>query len=201
MFEEQKLKPLRTRLNPITLYHGSPEPNILQFGIIPGKARSRTDYGLGIYFTTNREQAKKWSVRGSGVNHGYVYETHLDYRMILNGTFKLKEFLEYSDEFIDTFTFCRSKGFNPSNISGYDIIYGLMIDSNKETINHVCDDYSLGKVSRGYVKQKLKTLEMSDQICIKNPNLLNLLQISRVDETYVIKGRSKSEERNILWKK
>ena len=39
MFEEQKLKPLRTRLNPITLYHGSPEPNILQFGIITGKAR------------------------------------------------------------------------------------------------------------------------------------------------------------------
>ena len=201
MIEEQKLKPLRFNMNPIPIYHGSPYSDITQFKIINGLSRNLTDYGLGVYFTTNREQAKKWSVRGEGVKHGYVYETHLDYRLFLNGTFKLKEFLDYSDEFIDTFTFCRNRGCDPSSILGSDIIYGLMIDSNKETINAVCDDYSAGKVDRLYVKRKLKTLDMSDQICIKNPNLLNMLHISRIDETFVYPGRSKTEERNILWKK
>lgn len=65
----------------IRLYHGSPYSDIQMFEI-NNKARSRTDYGMGVYFTTNREQAKKWSIRGNGVTHGYVYETQLDYTLI-----------------------------------------------------------------------------------------------------------------------
>ena len=201
MYSEQKLKPLKFHMNPIKLYHGSPYPNITKFQIIESLSRSRTDYGLGVYFTTNREQAKKWSVRGAGVNHGYVYETQLDYRIIQSGKYKLKEFLEYNDEFLDTFTYCRSRGENSANIVGYDMIYGLMIDSKKEIINSTCDDYAVGKINRIDVKRKLKTLDMSDQICIKNSELLNQLKITGVDQTFIYPGRSKYEERNILWKK
>lgn len=42
----------------IKLYHGSPYPNIEKFEIT-ARTRRHTDYGLGVYFTTNREQAKK----------------------------------------------------------------------------------------------------------------------------------------------
>ena len=76
---QKKIRPLMPiNSSSIKLYHGSPYPNI--------------------------EQAKKWSVRGNAVTHGYVYETYLDYALIQNGLVKLKQFLGYDDEFIDTFT-------------------------------------------------------------------------------------------------
>jgi hypothetical protein len=152
-----------------------------------------------LYFTTNLEQAKKWSVRGNGVTHGYVYKTCIDYSLINNGKIRLKEFLEYNDEFIDTFTYCRTYGKNPGSIKGYDIIYGLIVDSNGSTIYKICDEYAKGKIGKIDVKRELKTLNMSDQICIKNKKLINSLRIIDIKETQVIKGRNKIDERNITW--
>lgn len=199
MDTKDKIPPLKFKPNPITLYHGS--PYIINQFVVSQYARSRTDYGLGVYFTTNREQAKKWSVRGNGTKHGYVYEVHLDYRLIQNGQISLKEFLDYSDEFIDTFTVCRTYGISPDNIKNVDVVYGVMIDSNKDRINQICEDYALGKIDRVTVRRNLKLLKESDQVCIKNNTLLQALKIHRVDETYVLSGRSKNEERNILWRK
>nr|DAG01625.1 MAG TPA: Protein of unknown function (DUF3990) [Siphoviridae sp. ct87j35] len=198
---QKKIRPLMPiNSSLIKLYHGSPYPNIKKFEIT-ARTRSRTDYGLGVYFTTNREQAKKWSVRGNDVTHGYVYETCLDYTLIQNGTVKLKQFLGYDDEFIDTFTECRTHGTDPTNIKGYDIIYGIMIDSNGTEIYNACDAFAKGKISREKLKIRLKALTGADQVCIKNNKLLKSLKIVKVEETCVIEGRSKAQGGNIIWKK
>lgn len=198
---QKKIRPLMPiNSSLIKLYHGSPYPNIEKFEIT-ARTRRHTDYGLGVYFTTNREQAKKWSVRGNAVTHGYVYETYLDYALIQNGLVKLKQFLGYDDEFIDTFTQCRTYGTDPTNIKGYDIIYGIMIDNNGTEIYSACDDFAKGKISREKLKIRLKALTDADQVCIKNNNLLKSLNIVKVEETCVIKGRSKDQGGNIIWKK
>lgn len=196
----QGLKELKYKPNPISIYHGTPCESIRQFTIL-ADARSRLDYGKGVYFTTNREQAKKWSVRGEGVSNGYVYEVKLDYRLILQGKFRLKQFLEYNDEFINTYTYCRTYGKDFDTILGYDVIYGLMIDGKGDAIIKECGDFALGKISRTELKRKLHILQDSDQLCIKNTELLHRLEIRKIYKTEVIKGRSKSDERNIIWKK
>lgn len=197
---EQGLKELKYKPNPISIYHGTPCGSIKQFTILDN-ARSRLDYGKGVYFTTNREQAKKWSVHGTGVNNGYVYEVKLDYRLILQGAYTLKQFLYYNDEFINTYTFCRTYGKDAIAIQGYDIIYGLMIDGKGDLIIKECDDFELGKISKIELKRKLQALQNSDQLCIKNKELLHSMVINNIYKTEVIKGRSKSDERNIIWKK
>lgn len=194
-----RLRPLLLHPNPVTLYHGSPD--IIPKFQITDKSRSRTDFGLGVYFTTNREQAKEWSIRGAGVKHGYVYEVKFDLRTIKSGTVRLKSFLDYNEEFIETFTYCRAFGTNPDNIKGYDMIYGLMLDSGGYTIQEICDGYTLGKYTMQQVKSKLMTFENKDQICIKSQDILDNLKIERVYETYLLGSYTKSRKENIRWKK
>lgn len=76
-----------------------------------------------------------------------------------------------------------------------------MIDSNGTEIYSACDDFVKGRIHKEEVKIRLKALDNADQVCIKNKGLLKQLKITNIEETYLIRGRSKADGRNIIWKK
>ena len=94
------LKDLTKPRRMLRLYHGSPVKNIEKFDISYSR-KSFLDFGRGIYFTTSEEQAMQWSIKQS--DSGAVYMVEVD-----SGLLVIKQYLDYSDEFINTFCLCRA---------------------------------------------------------------------------------------------
>ena len=197
--EQPKLRPFRPILrNEIPIYHGTPCENITIFQINKD-SRKRTDFGLGIYFTTKLEQALEWSIRGTATK-GFVYETYIDYRWIASGEVRIKEFLEYDEDFIRTYAQCRTVGIDPSIIKGKDIIYGWMLDSQGKDILEDCDKFNAGEISMQELRSKLPVFNDKDQLCLKTSNILDRLSITHKYATKLIPGKVRKEG-NIKYKK
>ena len=112
------------------IYHGS-YMNI-EFPEIR-KHRFTKDFSWGFYCTNIREQAEKWASKFNTpiVN---VYEVKN-----LN-TLNIKEFKDYSDEWLDFDVNCRS-----GNIHEYDVVIGPMAD---DTIYDYIEAYSQGQMNK-----------------------------------------------------
>lgn len=167
-----RLKSIYTYGNNIILYHGTTVRDIAKFDL--SKSRDTfLDYGKGIYFTTNEEQAKQWATRHSSV--GVVYTVRID----LSGL-KIKQYLNYSNEFINTFCLCRAGlESDVKEIQGYDAIYGCMIDNDRETIVKIVNDYVLGATEQ-QVRSSIKLLNAKDQFCIKTQEVLDKISILNI---------------------
>lgn len=178
----------------VKLYHGTYARGITKFDISKSR-KSFLDFGRGIYFTTNEQQAMIWSVRHS--REGVVYEIELDTSLI-----NIKQYFTYSDKFIETFCFCRAGlESNVLDIKGYDAVYGYVIDNDKETIVKRVNDYTLGNASASEIRGSIKVFDNKDQLCIKNQNILNKIVIKRCMETEVVSGYPRGSERAVRWKK
>ena len=112
------------------IYHGS-YMNI-EFPEIR-KHRFTKDFSWGFYCTNIREQAEKWASKFNTpiVN---VYDVRN-----LN-TLNIKEFKDYSDEWLDFVVNCRN-----SHIHEYDVVIGPMAD---DTIYDYIEAYSQGQMNK-----------------------------------------------------
>lgn len=158
----------------IILYHGtSSNNNISKFDISYSRKRY-LDLGIGIYFTTNFEQASRWALRHSA--QGIVYQTQLN----LNGV-NLKQYLTYSNEFIETFCFCRA-GFEAqlSGYSSYDAVYSKVIDNDRANIVKYTTKYALGTATEAEVRNNIHIIEDMNQICIKKQDILDTMKIRNI---------------------
>lgn len=159
----------------IILYHGtsSNNNNISKFDIRHSR-KSYLDLGIGIYFTTNFEQASKWALKHSA--QGLVYQTQLN----LNGI-NLKQYLTYSNEFIKTFCFCRA-GFEVqlSGYSLYDAVYSKVIDNDRANIIKYTTKYALGTATEADVRNNIHVIENMNQICIKKQAILDTMTIRNI---------------------
>lgn len=188
------LKDLQKPRRIIRLYHGSPVLNIQNFQISKSR-ESFLDFGKGIYFTTSEEQAMQWSIKDKNI--GAVYMVEIDSTSI-----NLKQYLSYSDDFINTFCLCRAglEGM-VNNIKGYDAIYGYVIDNDKEGITRATNDYALNKIKAAAVRQRIRIFDNKDQICFKNQAVLDTLQIKSMRLTERVAGYPQNDRRAVRWKK
>lgn len=74
------------------LYHGTSYRDIEQFKIICRK-RNPPDFGTGLYFTSNFEQAKQWSCSKS--NLGAIYEIDIDLDLLVGKSLNNDELFYY----------------------------------------------------------------------------------------------------------
>ncbi|WP_026523461.1 MULTISPECIES: DUF3990 domain-containing protein [unclassified Butyrivibrio] len=157
----------------IKLYHGSPCQNITKFNI--DYSRNELDFGKGIYFTTDEEQAKQWSLKGN-VGSGAVYEISINPSLM-----NIKRYTTYSDEFIETFCLCRV-GLEDTipDLCKYDAIYGYMLDHDSSRIIKYTNDYVMGIADAATVRANLRLFDHRNQFCIKKQELLDSLKIHRI---------------------
>lgn len=110
------------------LYHGS---NKLYTYLDGGKSKKDNDFGKGLYFTTNFNQALKW-VNKKGKGNGYIYEIDID---LSNPSLNI---ISYKDEDLKEILYlCRNETEEVAEdeIEGFkeaDIIYGNMLRCIKE---------------------------------------------------------------------
>lgn len=188
------LRDLKKPRRMLRLYHGSPYLNIKKFDISYSRD-SFLDFGRGIYFTTSEEQAMQWSIKQS--NTGAVYMVEIDSDLL-----NLKQYLTYSDEFIDTFCLCRA-GFEQGvrQIKGYNSIYGYVIDNDKNGIVKTTNDYVIGKATAAMVRARIHVFDNKDQICFKNQDIIDKLTIKNVRYTACVPGYDRNDRRAVKWKK
>jgi hypothetical protein len=114
----------------------------------------------------------------------------------------LKQYLTYSNEFINTFCMCRAGFENDVNeIIGYNSIYGYVIDNNKETIVKATNDYALGKITAGTVRASVRVFDNKDQICFKNQDIIDKLIIKNIRYTVYDNGYDRNSKEAVKWKK
>lgn len=186
------LKDLTKPRRMLRLYHGSPVKNIEKFDISYSR-KSFLDFGRGIYFTTSEEQAMQWSIKQS--DSGAVYMVEVD-----SGLLVIKQYLDYSDEFINTFCLCRA-GFEEDvdQIKKVNSVYGYVIDNDKAKIIKATNDYAIGNATPAMVRGQIRVFDNKDQICFKNQKILNALKIKNVRYTEYIKGYPKNDRRAVKW--
>lgn len=188
------LKDIQKPRRILTLYHGSPITDITKFDVTKSR-KSFLDFGQGIYFTTSELQAMLWSI--NKCDSGAVYMVQVD-----TGILNLKQYLTYSDEFVNTFCLCRA-GFEEDipDIQKYDSIYGYVIDNDRENIVKKTNDYALGIASAAEVRNNIRVFDNKDQICIKAQDLLDKMPIKNVRYTEYVPGYPRNDGRSVKWKK
>lgn len=118
-------------MNQLILYHGSKE--IVEEPVIK-ITRYNKDFYYGFYCTTIMEQAKRWALRYDG--RGIVNK----YSFVPDDTFKVLNFTEMSEEWLDFIVACRL------GVShDYDIVEGPMAN---DTIFNYVQNFADGKISR-----------------------------------------------------
>lgn len=110
----------------IKLFHGTTKTNLKYLDKI--KSKKDNDFGSGLYFTSNLEQAKNWSIK-KGKAKGAVYEIEIDLNKI-----PLKVIKYDKEKFNELCYHCRNKSEEQAkefieDFENADIIYGRMLGS------------------------------------------------------------------------
>lgn len=104
------------------LYHGT----VFEFSEIDlSRSKSAKDFGKGFYLSADRQQAENWA-RFKSLQFdlpAQVYEYEFDERLLDDGSLKIKQFYEYSEDWAN-FVFGNRKNLLDSNIHDFDIVVG-----------------------------------------------------------------------------
>ena len=139
------------------VYHGSYME--IEFPEIR-KHRFTKDFSWGFYCTKIQEQAEKWATKFNTpiVN---IYEVkNIE-------SLNIKEFKDYSDEWLEFVVNCRS-----GNTHNYDIVVGPMAD---DTIYDYIEAYIDGQMNKSYFFESMKSKYPSHQISFHTNNALNYI--------------------------
>ena len=129
-------------------------------------SRANVDFGKGFYTTPLREQAVKWAQRykarmGSSIIS--IYE--LDEEK-MRRDFWVKEFTEYSDEWLDYIVSCRREECPKQ----YDVVIGgVANDKVFDTIELFFD----GLIEKSVAIERLRYEKPNLQICFCSQNVIN----------------------------
>lgn len=173
------------------LYHGSSSRGITKFSF--KNCRNDCDFGKGIYFTTNFEQAKDWSCKYSKT--GAVYECEVDL-----SRFSVLSYWEKVEDLVYILYLCRInlEEIAPDAVDDFDkadIICGLMLDGNVPNFREFAEKFNEGDISYEEFYKQVKLYENGyNQICIKSKAALEAINASIQKVHYTQKaGRSISE--------
>lgn len=112
------------------LYHGTNEINLKYLSCINSKKDN--DFGIGLYLTSNEEQAKIWAkqkAKRTGTDIGAVYESEID---VDNISLKTLKYAKDEEDYNYLIYICRCEAESVANetitnFKNVDIIYGPMV--------------------------------------------------------------------------
>lgn len=152
------------------LYHGTPCRNIKNFDV--KYSRDKTDFGKGIYFTTNFEQAKEWSCHNK-IKRGAVYECDIDL-----SKFEILNYDESDEDLLYVLYLCRI-GIEEiafecvEKFDSADIVMGTMLDGEIQDFNDWAEAFNKGDITEDEFRTKVKLFgKQNNQICVKTEHTL-----------------------------
>lgn len=147
------------------------------------------DFGKGFYTTTSREQSENWATikqkRDAKSTQAIVSVYEINDYLFSDSNFKVKLFLEASEEWLDFITMNRSG----SQKHSYDLVKGAVAN---DTLYLTLSLYETGILTKSETIVRLKTYKLYDQISFHNPEILQMLVFI---ESYVIKPQIPKEHR------
>ena len=170
------------------LFHGSSSRNIGKFNFRHCR-KSGTDYGKGVYFTSNFEQAKEWSCKHSKT--GAVYECDVDLSQFL-----IKEYPKKEEDLLYIIFFCRMNFEDIAcdavdDFEKADVISGLMLGGNIKKFKLWANRFNRGDIGFDEFSKRVKLFKNGyDQICIKNQAALNKVNASIEKVYYTEKSKN-----------
>lgn len=156
------------------VYHGTSNRKITEFKDM--KLRNNLDYGSGVYFTSNFEQALAWSCKHS--EEGAVYESEIDLSTL--------SVLDYKNEQEDLFYLlylCRIdlEDVAKETIDGFDeadVVYGLMLDGKTQKFEKLAEQFNEGDLTYKEFYEKIKLHGTpKDQLCLKSDDAINMINV------------------------
>lgn len=159
------------------IYHGTANNNISVFDF--GHCKENRDFGKGVYFTTNIDQAKEWSVKHSAA--GTVYEYDVDFSDLKARVFSSK----LDEDQLYVIYLCRIglEEIVPDAVDNFDdadIVVGFMLDGQIRNFRFIAEKFNQGDISFEEFRDKLKMYdEGKSQICIKSARALDLVNNSK----------------------
>ena len=156
------------------LYHGSKSRKITEFNFY--HSRRSLDFGKGVYFTTNFDQAKEWSCKNN--KEGAVYECEIDF-----SNFNVLSFPEKSEDLIYVLYLCRIDLEDVADtVDGFenaDVIMGMMLDGNIQDFEQLAEQFNEGNIPYELFSEQIKLYENGyDQVCVKTKPALEQVNIS-----------------------
>ena len=159
------------------LYHGTGNRTISTFDF--EHCKKKRDFGLGVYFSSNYDQAVEWSCHDSA--EGAVYVCDLDL-----SSFSLLELKSQDDDLFYILYLCRIdlEEIVPDSVDNYDkadIIAGPLLDGKMTCFRNIAEQFNGGDISAnrfiGIVRHKLFN-STHDQYCIKTKRALDAVNAS-----------------------
>lgn len=153
----------------MVLYHGSSCRNIDLFQL--DYARSNTDFGKGIYFTTNFKQALMWSCQYTDI--GAVYECDVDF-----SSFIVLEHFSKQEDLCYILYLCRIdlEEIAAETIDGFynaDLISGRMLKEPRK-FQQYAEQFNCGDIDYETYKKEIKLFNSTyNQYCFKTQNAVN----------------------------
>lgn len=148
-------------------YHGSDvivkNPDILH-------SYHHLDFGVGFYVTSVKEQAERWAKRKAilnGKKKGFVSSYEYDE----NSSFKIKDFADDLDSWIDFVCECRG---GSEIYKKYDVIKGKVAD---DKVFRVVDMYKRGIWNKKRTIQEIKVYEVYNQIAFISEEALKSMLV------------------------
>ena len=157
------------------VYHGSSSRSITKFDL-RHCLRTNLDFGKGVYFTTNIEQAIAWSCRNK--SKGAVYECEIDI-----AGFNILNLDKKDEDLLYVLYLCRI-GLEDyaDTVDGFenaDIVMGLMLDGKVKKFEDIAERFNSGDISYDDFFEQVKLYGNGyDQICIKSKAALKHINAS-----------------------
>lgn len=167
------------------LYHGSSSRNITAFSF--KNARAECDFGKGVYFTTNFEQAKAWACKHSST--GAVYECDID----LSG-FRVLSYNKLDDDLAFVLYLCRQglEELAADDIDEFrnaDVIAGAMLDGNVPGFKEIAEKWSFNEISYSEFYDQINLYKNDyNQVCIKTKEALETINAAILKIHYIEKS-------------
>ncbi len=138
-------------------------------------SRDNVDFGKGFYVTPIREQAIKWATRFKRNNGKGIVSTYDWKREVISKQYKVLEFAEYSEAWLDFVISCRKQMDN----SEYDVVIGGV--ANDKVFNTI-ELYFEGLIQKTEAIRRLKYEKPNLQICIRKQEILEEFLVFKESE-------------------
>lgn len=151
------------------IFHGTDNRGITCFRDL--RQRKNLDFGDGVYFTSNFEQALRWSCRKE--NCGAVYECEVSFSSLNILSYDTK-----SEELNYLFYLCRIGLQNVAcdtieRFDEADVVSGLMLDGKVASFEVIAEQFNSGETSYEELCNTIKTFKKpNDQLCFKTAKAL-----------------------------
>lgn len=158
----------------LILFHSSPERNIKEFKIIV-REDNTPEFGDGLYFTSNIEQAKKWSCSKS--KKGAIYE--IDINIVqLKGKNLENDDLFYYLSYLNRIDLKELVDECLDELNGLDYVYGKML-KNIDDFKIYAEKFNEGNIELKEFKKLTKWFGKGyNQYCFKTDKAVDLVNNS-----------------------